>query len=787
MPTVKGFVESILFRNADNGYTVMNLSVGNKKVPVVGNLTGTDVGDCLEVEGEEIEHPVYGKQIKATSYKIVVPDDAQSAERYLGSGAIHGIGAALAKRIVKAFGDDTFRIMEEEPERLAEIKGISERKAMEIAEQVMEKKDMRQTFLFLQQYGITNTMAVRIYERYGAKVIGIMNENPYRLAEDIDGIGFRTADEIAGKMGVKVDSEYRIRCGLLYEMQRAAEDGHTYLPQEKLLQRTLNLLGMEQDPMAQLYESEETERQNAQFREMVEAQLGSLALDRKLFIDVMPEDGKAELQRHVFASGYYQTERSIASMLHELADRPRLEESQKEYIRNRIRSIEEEKNLQLDDLQRQAVMESTMGGVVIITGGPGTGKTTTINTIISYYLSSGMEILLAAPTGRAAKRMTEATGYEAKTIHRLLEVNGQSLAGTTDQEAGAGQNDEKRFARSRIVFEKNAENPLEADAIIIDEMSMVDCSLFAALLKAVMPGTHLILVGDASQLPSVGPGQVLHDLIACGQFPTIVLQKIFRQAEESDIVMNAHRINRGEMPVMDNHSRDFFFLARDNVDVVCKHMIQLIREKLPPYVQATSADIQVLTPMRKGPLGCENLNVILQQYLNPEEPGKAEITIADRTFRVGDKVMQIKNNYQMEWEVLGKFGIPIDGGSGVFNGDTGQITEIREALKEVTVEFEERRVVRYPYAALEELELAYAITIHKSQGSEYPAVILPLLGGPQMLMNRNLLYTGITRARSCVVVLGRKDTVEQMVNNARQLERYTGLQRRIEEIFGALS
>ncbi|WP_026671044.1 SF1B family DNA helicase RecD2 [Butyrivibrio sp. AE3006] len=741
MEKIKGYIDHFIYRNSENGYGVMVFISDGEEITCVGTFLDVDTGDTLEIEGELTEHPVYGEQIKVSSYEVSVPDDAESIERYLGSGAIKGIGETMARRIVKKFGADTFRIIEDEPERLAEIKGISERKARDIAIQLADKRDMREAMVFLAGYGISNTLSVKIFDKYGNQVYRIMKENPYRLADDIEGVGFKTADEIASRVGISVDSDYRVRSGILYTLLEAASDGNSYLPRKMLLSKSKELLKVEED--------------------LIDTQIDNLMVERKL---VLRDDA-------VYASTYYYEEQSIAAMLSGLnLDLTSEVTSDDAALIKRIKSIEKDRGIELDELQRKAVMASAKNGVVIITGGPGTGKTTTINTIIQYYAQEQMDILLAAPTGRAAKRMTEATGYEAQTIHRLLGVGGMPAS---------DDNGEK--SRDRIHFDKNAENPLEADAIIIDEMSMVDMHLFNALLKAVIPGTHLILVGDSSQLPSVGPGQVLSDIISTGAFPTLILQKIFRQAKESDIVMNAHHIKKGEHITMDNKSKDFFFLKRDNADVIYKHMLELIQKKLPGYVNATSGDIQVLTPMKRGSLGAETLNVVLQKYLNPVDDKKREYTYGERLFREGDKVMQIKNNYQAEWEVLGKYGIPTDSGMGVFNGDMGFIKEINNPMRELTVEFDEGRCVTYPFSELDELELAYAITIHKSQGSEYPAVILPLLGGPRMLLNRNLLYTAVTRARSCVVVLGSDSTVQEMIDNEEQLKRYTGLRTRIEE------
>lgn len=745
MDTVKGFIEHIIFRNTENGYTVLNLVDGEDEITCVGIFQTADQGETIEAQGEYITHAVYGEQFKIERYKIVPPDDAAGIERYLGSGAVKGVGAALAARIVKKFGADTYRIIEEEPERLAEIKGISDRKAREIAAALYEKRDAREAMSFLQKYGISNTLAFRIYEAYGARVYGILKENPYQLAEDVHGIGFKIADEIAAKIGIHTDSDFRIRSGLLYTLMLAAAEGHCYLPQSILLKKAGELLGLEPA--------------------LMEPQLGNLAMDKKLVMK-MPAPGEEACR--VYASTYYYAELNCARMLHDLNVRAEEEQflpAQEQEIGEKIDRLARELEIELDALQKKSVLESVRNGIFILSGGPGTGKTTTINVIIRYFLAEGMDIYLAAPTGRAAKRMTEATGYESRTIHRMLELSGE-VSG------------ESRAAR----FERNEGNPLEADVIIVDEMSMVDIFLFQALLKAVMVGTRLIMVGDVNQLPSVGPGQVLQDIMNSGRFPMVVLEKIFRQAGESDIVWNAHRIHAGQELALDNKSRDFFFLERNDTNVIYKHMIQLITEKLPSYVDAQPYDIQVLTPMRKGKLGVETLNGILQRYLNPASAEKKEYTSGETLFRENDKVMQIKNNYQLEWEIVSRYGIPVDKGTGIFNGDIGIIRQINDYAHEVVVEFDEHRRVTYAYAQLDEIELAYAVTIHKSQGSEYPAVIMPLLTGPKMLFNRNLLYTGVTRAKNCVTILGSRRTVQEMVDNNYQNRRYTGLAERIREL-----
>ena len=732
LETITGYVEHIVYRNPENGYTVFNMVCEEEEITCVGMFSDIVEGENLEAKGEYTEHPTYGRQFKVREFEEKAPEDEIAIERYLGSGAIKGIGLALAARIVRRFKKDTFRIIEEEPERLAEVKGISERKAMEIADQVHAKKDLRQAMIFLQQYGINTNLAVKIYNQYGSRVYGVMQENPYQMAEDIDGVGFKTADEIASRVGIRTDSDFRIRSGILYSLQQAAGEGHTYLPMEELTQRTATLLEIAP--------------------EHIEKHYMNLAIDRKL---VMHQKDDVT---QIFSSVFYHMEANTAAMLAQLDVNYKATD---EEIERRIRKIEKQTQMELDEQQVNAVKEAVRNGLLIITGGPGTGKTTTINTIIRYFEMEGLDIFLAAPTGRAAKRMTETTGFEARTIHRMLEVNGGP--------DGAGG------------FERNEQNPLETDVIIIDEMSMVDISLMYALLKAIIAGTRLILVGDVNQLPSVGPGSVLKDIIDSGRFHTVKLNKIFRQASTSDIIVNAHKINNGEEVVLDNKSMDFFFLKRYEADKIIQVTLQLIKQKLPKYVDATEYDIQVLTPMRKGLLGVERLNGILQMYLNPESPSKREKEYGGVIFREGDKVMQIKNNYQLEWEIRSKYGLCIDKGMGIFNGDTGIIQEINFFAETLTVSFDEGKMVEYPFKLLEELELAYAITIHKSQGSEYPAVVIPLFQGPRMLMNRNLLYTAVTRAKKCVTLVGDDEIFYTMVNNNSQLKRYSGLCDRLME------
>lgn len=740
METVTGYVGHIVFRNEENGYTVFHLENDDGEVTCVGNFNFINEGEMLELTGEYVNHNVYGTQLKVASHMVKEPEDLVSIERYLGSGAVKGVGAALAGRIVRKFKEDTFRIIEEEPERLAEVKGISERKAREIAEQVEGKKDMRKAMIYLQKYGISTRLAAKIYQYYGMRVYKVLEENPYQLADNIEGVGFKTADEIAVRIGIHTDSDYRIKSGLFYTLQQAVGEGHIYLPEEVLVRRAGELLGVE-------------------IRD-ISKHVMDLCIEKKT---VMKEGGDG---LRIYPAHYYYLELNTAKMLHDLNIDCEMPEDMME---RRLKKVEETEQIELDAMQHRAVIESIKHGLLVLTGGPGTGKTTTINTMIRFFESEGMSILLAAPTGRAAKRMTEATGYEAQTIHRLLEVNVNPEE--TDSVGG---------------FMRNRQNPLEADVIIIDEMSMVDLPLMHALLSAVVPGTRLVLVGDVDQLPSVGPGSVLKDIITSECFPVVTLTRIFRQAGESDIVVNAHKINAGEPVVLNNKSRDFFFLRRQDADTIIGVTIMLIQKKLPRYVGAQPSEIQVMTPTRKGLLGVERLNTILQRYLNPQDPKKAEKEINGRLFREGDKVMQIKNNYQLEWEVTTKFGLTVDKGVGVFNGDMGVITEINQYTETIEVEFDEARKVKYGFDGVEELELAYAITVHKSQGSEYPAVIIPLLQGPRLLYNRNLLYTAVTRAKKCLTIIGSDTVFQEMIQNKNEQARYTSLAERIREFRDSL-
>lgn len=752
MKQINGYVENITYRNEDNGYTVLTLSYGKKDIKCTGNFGYISEGEYLEIEGEEVFHDIYGEQIKVTSYKVIPATDELSLRKYLGSGAIKGLGAVLADRIVDKFGKDTLRIVEEEPERLAEIRGITTRKAMDICQQVEEKKDMRDVMIFLQGYGISPTLSNKIYTMYGLKVYDIIKTNPYKLADDLSGVGFKTVDEIARRAGVEVNASVRIKSGMCYALSEASLSGHTYLPKDKLVESTVNLLGLRD----QYLNADGTYNMD-----LLDNCFTELVLEKKL---ILKEIDNVEA---VFLSTFYYTELNIARMLLEL----NIQTPEDDYIMGiKLDTIEKVTGVELDDLQKKAVVETQNNGISIITGGPGTGKTTTINAIIRMFEADGMEVSLAAPTGRAAKRMTEATGHEAKTIHRLLEIAG-----------GAG--DETHRDELSAKFGRNEQNPLETDVIILDEMSMVDTFLIHALLKAVTIGTRIVFVGDVNQLASVGPGNVLRDMIQSEKFSVVKLTKVFRQAGESGIVVNAHKINDGEQVKLDNSSNDFLYIERENAQTALNATIGLMMSKLPDYVKAKPVDIQVLTPMRGGILGVNSLNEQLQKYINPADENKREKEIAGVTFREGDKVMQIKNNYKLEWEQRSEAGRIYDTGTGIFNGDMGVITTINNVTNSMEVVFDEDRYVIYDSKQAEELELAYAITIHKSQGSEYPAVIMPLVSGVPMLMTRNLLYTGVTRAKKCVCIVGRKETFASMIKNQDQQKRFSGLKWQLENYY----
>ena len=737
---VSGYIEKIKYRNEENGYTVLCVSVDGEEEILVGTFSHIEEGSYISADVKERLHPVYGEQLFVESYELKRPDNEKAIEKYLASGAIKGIGPVLAARIVKKFAKDTLRIIEEEPERLEEVKGISENMARAVSVQVQEQKEQRAAFVYLQKYGISMKLANKIYKEYGERLYSVITENPYKLADDIQGVGFKLADEIAQKVGIPTNAQFRIKSGIVYILSRAALDGHVYLPMERLINIAAELLDIP--------------------RELIPIEVADMQIERRLSVKGI------EGEDVVYLTSAYHTELSIARKLLELCVNS---DSLRKDVEGNLPRFESSSDIELDDLQRQAVIKSMSCGLIIITGGPGTGKTTTINMIIKYLLSKNMEVLLAAPTGRAAKRMEEATGYEAKTIHRLLEIN--SMPDGDDMESNIGLN-----------FERNEDNPLEADAVIIDEMSMVDMYLMNSLLKAVTVGTRLILVGDTNQLPSVGPGNVLKDIIASGAVEVVKLERIYRQAGLSDIVINAHKMIEGEPIDLGKNSKDFVFIKRSGADNIISACITLLQSKLPKYVSADSYDIQIMSPMKKGMLGVERLNLILQNHLNPKQAKKPEKEFDGKIYRVGDKVMQTKNNYQIEWSVKNDIGIAMEKGQGVYNGDIGIIRYINDFEEFIRVEFDDRKIVDYPYTEISQLELAYAITIHKSQGSEYPAVIIPMYPGPKMLMNRNLIYTAVTRAKTCVALVGDPECFYEMTENTSQLKRYSSLDLQIKNL-----
>ena len=737
MSTVLGYIEKIIYRNENNGYTVLSVEYDDDEYVLVGTFNYIAEGEFIKANGNMKLHPSYGEQLFVDEYEIVEPRELDSIQKYLASSAIKGVGEALAKRIVKKFKMDTLRVMEEEPERLAEVKGVSAKLAKSISEQIQEKKSMRDAMIFLQKFGISMKLAAKIYMEYGSKIYTIIETNPYKLADDIEGIGFKIADDIAKKVGITADSKFRAIAGVEYLLSNAMLSGHLYLPDRVLEEEFLNLFGENIFDFNSL--------------------LSEMQMEKRIVV-------KRSEETNVYLSGSYYTELAVAKMLIDINIKAKYDISK---IEDKIRKIEDKEGIILDDLQRQAVIESINSGLIIITGGPGTGKTTTINTIIKYFVSEGESISLAAPTGRAAKRMSEATSYEAKTIHRLLEIT----PNISENSNSIGTH-----------FERNEDNPLEADVLIIDEVSMVDIFLMNALLKAVAIGTRLILVGDINQLPSVGPGTVLKDLIESNCFNVVRLNKIYRQSVRSDIVVNAHKIMTNEDIDLSKKSNDFIFIKQNNPEHVMDSIITLMIDKLPGYVNSTINELQVMTPMRKGPLGVEVLNSFLQNKLNPTSKQKNEKEYDATIFREGDKVMQIKNNYQKEWYIYNEKHFPVDKGLGVYNGDIGVIKEIDMFSESFTICFDDGKVSKYEFSEFNEIELAYAITVHKSQGSEYPAVIIPIYKGPAMLMNRNLIYTAITRAKRCVVLVGVPEAFYTMIQNTKEMARYTGLKSRILEL-----
>ena len=736
---LEGTVEDVIFHNDDNGYAVFDFkSDDGDEIICVGTVPQIRRGDMLKLTGGMVIHPTYGLQFKVEFYERVVPTTAVAIEKYLSSGIVKGIGPKTAKKIVDKFGAATFYVIEEKFDRLVEIKGITYDKALAVHNSFCSQRDIRKVMLYLQEFGVTPAFAMKVYKKYGYRTIDIIKENPYRMAEDIAGIGFKTADRIAYSMGIPTDSPNRVKSGIKYILSESLLDGNVFMPKDSLIRQAGEILSVDE--------------------EMVDNCLRELQIEHKVFNENI--DGTDA----VYLMTMYYTEISAAKKLLELSffhDNADLRK-----IDDKIDAVEDLSGICLAKQQRTAVIEAMREGVLVITGGPGTGKTTIIHTIIQIFKSSGMEVVLAAPTGRAAKRMTETTGIEAKTIHRMLGV------AYADDDNG------------RQKFDKNETEPIEADVIIIDEVSMVDMQLFNNLLKAIEPGTRLILVGDANQLPSVAAGNVLKDIIKSEKIKVVRLTEIFRQARESAIITNAHKINSGEEPVMNGKNTDFFFVNAQYAPKVPGKIVELITKRLPKFTGVDSfSDMQVLTPMRKGDIGAAGLNKTLQKALNPPSDGKKEYETSSCTFREGDKVMQIKNNYNISWKIENRLGKVIDDGTGIYNGDMGIIKSINKQAETITVLFDDMRQAVYEFTALDELELAYAVTIHKSQGSEYPVVIIPIHSGPPMLMSRNLLYTAVTRAKKFVIIVGLKSSVNRMVANDREVSRYSGFAYRLETLY----
>lgn len=736
---LEGTVEDVIFHNDDNGYAVFDFkSDDGDEIICVGTVPQIRRGDMLKLTGGMVIHPTYGLQFKVEFYERVVPTTAVAIEKYLSSGIVKGIGPKTAKKIVDKFGAATFYVIEEKFDRLVEIKGIMYDKALAVHNSFCSQRDIRKVMLYLQEFGVTPAFAMKVYKKYGYRTIDIIKENPYRMAEDIAGIGFKTADRIAYSMGIPTDSPNRVKSGIKYILSESLLDGNVFMPKDSLIRQAGEILSVDE--------------------EMVDNCLRELQIEHKVFNENI--DGTDA----VYLMTMYYTEISAAKKLLELSFFH--DDADLRKIDDKIDAVEDLSGICLAKQQRTAVIEAMREGVLVITGGPGTGKTTIIHTIIQIFKSSGMEVVLAAPTGRAAKRMTETTGIEAKTIHRMLGV------AYADDDNG------------RQKFDKNETEPIEADVIIIDEVSMVDMQLFNNLLKAIEPGTRLILVGDANQLPSVAAGNVLKDIIKSEKIKVVRLTEIFRQARESAIITNAHKINSGEEPVMNGKNTDFFFVNAQYAPEVPGKIVELITKRLPKFTGVDSfSDMQVLTPMRKGDIGAAGLNKTLQKALNPPSDGKKEYETSSCTFREGDKVMQIKNNYNISWKIENRLGKVIDDGTGIYNGDMGIIKSINKQAETITVLFDDMRQAVYEFTALDELELAYAVTIHKSQGSEYPVVIIPIHSGPPMLMSRNLLYTAVTRAKKFVIIVGLKSSVNRMVANDREVSRYSGFAYRLETLY----
>ncbi|MDD4493294.1 MAG: ATP-dependent RecD-like DNA helicase [Eubacteriales bacterium] len=734
MTNIEGMVESIIFRNESNGYTVCEISTSNGIVTLVGCMPFVNEGEILKAAGNWTSHPDYGEQFKVEGYEKVLPRTKDAIERYLASGVIKGIGPSTAKKIVERFGEDSINVIQYNPEKLSVIKGISDSKAEQIGRIFDEQREMMDVVFFLQKFGLGPSYAAKVYKEYGSRSVELIKNNPYRLADEVFGIGFKIADRIAMNLGLDPSSLYRVCSAMKHVLARSAESGHTYLPREQLAEYTENLLNTEAC--------------------CIEDALESLQLNKAVYIE------KEKIHESVYLTPFYVAEQNSAARLSKLCNCEF--KDIRTGIEHTIEEVEKEEGIKLAELQLKAVKQAISNGVLVITGGPGTGKTTIIKSLIRIFIKNGLKVELAAPTGRAAKRMAEATGYEARTLHRLLET------GFTME--GEGQ-----------FFQRTEDNPLEADAVIIDEMSMVDILLFNGLLKALPAGTRLIMVGDSDQLASVGPGNVLKDVILSDVVASVQLTEIFRQSEESKIILNAHMINHGEVPEVTNKDEDFFFIERKNGNQIIQTIMDLCCSRLPStYGYAPMKDIQVLTPTRKGIVGVNNLNIELQKVLNPAARDKNELQIGGFAFREGDRVMQIRNNYMLRWKKA-EYGKEL-WGDGVFNGDMGFITKIDKEEHMLEVYFDDNRIVEYEFSGLGELEPAFAVTIHKSQGSEFSTVIIPMYPGPPVLLTRNLLYTAITRAREKVVLVGSRQVFQGMIGNVREVLRYSGLKDKLQKL-----
>ena len=718
---LEGNVENIVYRNEENGYTVLEIADGEDVITAVGSMPPVTAGDKVVLTGDFTEHKIYGRQFAARTCEICRPSESADILRYLSSGAIKGIGPSTAQRLVREFGDSTLEVMETQPERVALLKGISTEKALDFAAQLKTNAGIRTLMLYLGEYGISNTVAIRIFNAFGAQSVERIRENPYCLCQGGLGVPFERADFIAKREQLEHDSEVRVCAGLSYVLRHNEGGGHTCLPKDKLTQVAADFLGVPHERAAECLEQ--------------------MLFDRSLIGDTV---GGRDF---VFTQQQHLNELYIASRIRMMLSFPAEPEKN---VEKAVEELESSNGIRYADLQRQAISDALREGMLVLTGGPGTGKTTTLNAIIRILKSRGKKVLLAAPTGRAAQRMSELTGDEAKTLHRLLGVNWDR--------------------NENPVFQKNEQNQLKCDALIIDEVSMVDSFIFASVMRALPLGCRLILVGDSDQLPSVGAGNVLGDLIESGLLPVVRLNEIFRQAQQSLIITNAHKIVNGQMPVLNRSDGDFFFLFRSDRHEAAKVICDLCQTRLPnAYGYSPFENIQVLSPSKKGDLGTAELNERLQERLNPPSEDKAEVTIGGKTFREGDKVMQVKNNYDIRW-----FRENGETGEGVFNGDIGVIEKIDKRNKVIRVQFDDKSA-SLGFDACGDLDFSYAVTVHKSQGNEFDAVIIPMFSGPPQLYYRNLLYTAVTRAKKTLILIGVPQTVEYMVNNNRQTKRYTAL------------